>query len=129
MSKKFAKNNKRLSYSVALLITFLINGGFSYADEAVQIPLRTEIKTRIEKEQANISKMLKETDASMKDIELRIKKLTQRGTFCKTIRKIKSSIFLVNWEIIVEIGIEMKVISAVLNIQHLLDVIWDMDNI
>lgn len=42
--KSFLKNNKRLSYSIALLITFLINGGFSYADEAVQVPLRTEIK-------------------------------------------------------------------------------------
>ena len=44
--KSFLKNNKRLSYSMALLISFLINGGFSYADEAIQVPLRTEIKTR-----------------------------------------------------------------------------------
>ena len=28
--KSFLKNNKRLSYSMALLISFLINGGFSY---------------------------------------------------------------------------------------------------
>lgn len=45
--KSFLKNNKRLSYSVALLVTFLINGGFSYADEAVQAPLRTELKVKI----------------------------------------------------------------------------------
>ena len=64
--KSFLKNNKRLSYSMALLISFLINGGFSYADEAIQVPLRTEIKTRIEKEQENISQMLKEADESTK---------------------------------------------------------------
>ena len=73
--KNFLKNNKKLGYSVALLVTFLINGGFSYADEAVQVPQRTEIKSRIEKEQENISQMLKETDENMKDIELKIKKL------------------------------------------------------
>ena len=79
--KSFLKNNKRLSYSVALLVTFLINGGFSYADEVVQAPLRTELKVKIEKEQESISQMLEEADESMKDIELKIKKLTQRGTF------------------------------------------------
>ena len=79
--KSFLKNNKKLGYSVALLVTFLINGGFSYADEAVQVPQRTEIKSRIEKEQENISQMLKETDENMKDIELKIKKLIQRGAF------------------------------------------------
>ncbi|CAN2326351.1 hypothetical protein NCTC15132_05685 [Fusobacterium sp. oral taxon C10] len=79
--KNFLKNNKKLGYSVALLVTFLINGGFSYADEAVQVPQRTEIKSRIEKEQENISQMLKETDENMKDIELKIKKLIQRGAF------------------------------------------------
>ena len=60
--KSFLKNNKRLSYSVALLVTFLINGGFSYADEAVQAPLRTELKVKIEKEQENVSQMLKEAE-------------------------------------------------------------------
>ena len=79
--KSFLKNNKKLGYSVALLVTFLINGGFSYADEAVQVPQRTEIKSRMEKEQENISQMLKETDENMKDIKLKIKKLIQRGTF------------------------------------------------
>ena len=69
--KSFLKNNKRLSYSVALLVTFLINGGFSYADEAVQAPLRTELKVKIEKEQENISQMLKEAEESMKDIDLK----------------------------------------------------------
>ena len=33
--KSFLKNNKRLGYSVALLVTFLINVGFAYADEAI----------------------------------------------------------------------------------------------
>ena len=96
--KSFLKNNKRLSYSMALLITFLINGGFSYADEAVQVPLRTEIKTRIEKEQENISQMLKETDESMKDIELKIKKLTQRGEFwVKPLEKSYQGFIFANW--------------------------------
>ena len=96
--KSFLKNNKRLSYSMALLITFLINGGFSYADEAVQVPLRTEIKTRIEKEQENISQMLKEADESMKDIELKIKKLTQRGEFwVKSLEKSYQGFIFANW--------------------------------
>ena len=96
--KSFLKNNKRLSYSMALLITFLINGGFSYADEAVQVPLRTEIKTRIEKEQENISQMLKEADENMKDIELKIKKLTQRGVFwVKPLEKSYQGFIFANW--------------------------------
>ena len=96
--KSFLKNNKRLSYSMALLITFLINGGFSYADEAVQVPLRTEIKTRIEKEQENISQMLKEADENMKDIELKIKKLTQRGAFwVKPLEKSYQGFIFANW--------------------------------
>lgn len=96
--KSFLKNNKRLSYSMALLISFLINGGFSYADEAVQVPLRTEIKTRIEKEQENISQMLKEADESMKDIELKIKKLTQRGEFwVKPLEKSYQGFIFANW--------------------------------
>ena len=96
--KSFLKNNKRLSYSMALLITFLINGGFSYADEAVQVPLRTEIKTKIEKEQENISQMLKEADESMKDIELKIKKLTQRGEFwVKPLEKSYQGFIFANW--------------------------------
>ncbi|MHB9335804.1 autotransporter adhesin RadD [Fusobacterium polymorphum] len=96
--KSFLKNNKRLSYSMALLISFLINGGFSYADEAIQVPLRTEIKTRIEKEQENISQMLKETDKSMKDIELKIKKLTQRGEFwVKPLEKSYQGFIFANW--------------------------------
>ena len=96
--KSFLKNNKRLSYSMALLITFLINGGFSYANEAVQVPLRTEIKTRIEKEQENISQMLKEADENMKDIELKIKKLTQRGAFwVKPLEKSYQGFIFANW--------------------------------
>lgn len=96
--KSFLKNNKRLSYSMALLISFLINGGFSYADEAIQVPLRTEIKTRIEKEQENISQMLKEADKSMKDIELKIKKLTQRGEFwVKPLEKSYQGFIFANW--------------------------------
>ena len=96
--KSFLKNNKRLSYSMALLISFLINGGFSYADEAIQVPLRTEIKTRIEKEQENISQMLKEADESMKDIELKIKKLTQRGEFwVKPLEKSYQGFIFTNW--------------------------------
>lgn len=96
--KSFLKNNKRLSYSMALLISFLINGGFSYADEAIQVPLRTEIKTRIEKEQENISQMLKEADESMKDIELKIKKLTQRGEFwIKPLEKSYQGFIFANW--------------------------------
>lgn len=96
--KSFLKNNKRLSYSVALLVTFLINGGFSYADEAVQAPLRTELKVKIEKEQENISQMLKETEESMKDIDLKIKKLTQRGQFwVKPLEKSNQVFFFVNW--------------------------------
>ena len=96
--KSFLKNNKRLSYSMALLISFLINGGFSYADEAIQVPLRTEIKTRIEKEQENISQMLKEADESMKDIELKIKKLTQRGEFwVKPLEKSYQGFIFANW--------------------------------
>ena len=96
--KSFLKNNKRLSYSMTLLISFLINGGFSYADEAIQVPLRTEIKTRIEKEQENISQMLKEADESMKDIELKIKKLTQRGEFwVKPLEKSYQGFIFANW--------------------------------
>ena len=96
--KSFLKNNKRLSYSMALLISFLINGGFSYADEAIQVPLRTEIKTRIEKEQENISQMLKEADESMKDIELKIKKLAQRGEFwVKPLEKSYQGFIFANW--------------------------------
>ena len=96
--KSFLKNNKRLSYSVALLVTFLINGGFSYADEAVQAPLRTELKVRIEKEQENVSQMLKEAEESMKDIDLKIKKLTQRGQFwVKPLEKSNQVFFFVNW--------------------------------
>lgn len=96
--KSFLKNNKRLSYSMALLISFLINGGFSYADEAIQVPLRTEIKTRIEKEQENISQILKEADESMKDIELKIKKLTQRGEFwVKPLEKSYQGFIFANW--------------------------------
>ena len=96
--KSFKKNNKRLSYSVALLVTFLINGGFSYADEAVQAPLRTELKVKIEKEQENVSQMLKEAEESMKDIDLKIKKLTQRGQFwVKPLEKSNQVFFFVNW--------------------------------
>jgi len=81
--KSFLKNNKRLGYSVALLVTFLINGGFAYADEAVGsvVPQRTEIKSRIEQEEANIEEMLKDSEKAMSDIELKIKKLTQRAEF------------------------------------------------
>lgn len=96
--KSFLKNNKRLSYSVALLVTFLINGGFSYADEAVQAPLRTELKVKIEKEQENISQMLKEAEESMKDIDLKIKKLTQRGQFwVKPLEKSYQGFIFANW--------------------------------
>ncbi|WP_339003947.1 autotransporter-associated N-terminal domain-containing protein [Fusobacterium polymorphum] len=74
--KSFLKNNKRLGYSVALLVSFLINGGFSYAVET-----RAELRDRIVQEQENISQMLKDNDKSISDIELKIKKLTQRGEF------------------------------------------------
>ena len=74
--KSFLKNNKRLGYSVALLVSFLINGGFSYAVET-----RAELRNRIVQEQENISQMLKDSDKSISDIELKIKKLTQRGEF------------------------------------------------
>ena len=74
--KSFLKNNKRLGYSVALLVSFLINGGFSYAVET-----RAELRDRIVQEQENISQMLKDSDKSISDIELKIKKLTQRGEF------------------------------------------------
>ncbi|PGH19407.1 hypothetical protein RN96_14800, partial [Fusobacterium polymorphum] len=74
--KSFLKNNKRLGYSVALLVSFLINGGFSYAIET-----RAELRDRIVQEQENISQMLKDSDKSISDIELKIKKLTQRGEF------------------------------------------------
>ena len=82
--KSFLKNNKRLGYSVALLVTFLINGDFSYADEAVQAPTvgtRLELQDKIVREQDNISQMIKDTDKNVSDIELKIKKLTQRGEF------------------------------------------------
>ena len=80
------------------MVTFLINGGFSYADEAVQAPLRTELKVKIEKEQENISQMLKEAEESMKDIDLKIKKLTQRGQFwVKPLEKSNQVFFFVNW--------------------------------
>ena len=127
--KSFLKNNKRLSYSMALLISFLINGGFSYADEAIQVPLRTEIKTRIEKEQENISQMLKEADESMKDIELKIKKLTQRGEFwVKPLEKSYQGLSLLIGEIIAKIRTRLKVTLMDLNIQLLMEVVWDMDN-
>ncbi|PGH19470.1 hypothetical protein RN96_14355, partial [Fusobacterium polymorphum] len=74
--KSFLKNNKRLGYSVALLVSFLINGGFSYAVET-----RAELRNRIVQEQESISQMLKDSDKSISDIELKIKKLTQRGEF------------------------------------------------
>ncbi len=96
--KSFLKNNKRLSYSIALLVTFLINGGFSYADEAVQVPLRSELKVKIEKEQENVSQMLKEAEENMRDIDLKIKKLTQRGQFwVKPLEKSNQVFFFVNW--------------------------------
>ena len=81
--KSFLKNNKRLGYSVALLVTFLINGGFAYADEAIGsiVPQRSEIKNRIEQEEDNIEQMLKDSEKTMSDIELKIKKLTQRAEF------------------------------------------------
>ena len=82
--KSFLKNNKRLGYSVALLVTFLINGDFSYADEAVQAPTvgtRLELQDKIVQEQDNVSQMIKDTDKNVSDIELKIKKLTQRGEF------------------------------------------------
>ena len=82
--KSFLKNNKRLGYSVALLVTFLINGDFSYADEAVQAPTvgtRLELQDKIVREQDNISQMIKDTDKNVSDIELKIKKLIQRGEF------------------------------------------------
>lgn len=96
--KGFLKSNRKLGYSVALLVTFLINGGFSYADEVVQVPSRTEIKNKIEKEQENISQILEETENSMKDIDLKIKKLTQRGEFwVKPLDKSYQLFFFTNW--------------------------------
>jgi len=61
---------------MALLITFLINGGFSYAVET-----RAELRDKIVQEQDNVSQMLKDADKSISNIELKIKKLTQRGEF------------------------------------------------
>jgi len=78
--KSFLKNNKRLGYSVALLVTFLINGDFSYADEAVQAPTvgtRLELQDKIVREQDNISQMIKDTDKNVSDIELKIKILRE----------------------------------------------------
>ena len=74
--KSFLKNNKKLGYSVALLVSFLINGGFSYAVET-----RAELRDKIVQEQDNVSQMLKDADKSISNIELKIKKLTQRGEF------------------------------------------------
>jgi len=99
--KSFLKNNKRLGYSVALLVTFLINGDFSYADEAVQAPTvgtRLELQDKIVREQDNISQMIKDTDKNVSDIELKIKKLTQRGEFwVKPLDKSYQFFFIADW--------------------------------
>ena len=98
--KSFLKNNKRLGYSVALLVTFLINGGFTYADEAIGsiVPQRSEIQNRIEQEQSNVSKMLEDADKGISNIELQIKKLTQRGEFwVKPLDKSYQFFFIADW--------------------------------
>ena len=47
--KSFLKNNKKLGFSVALLVTFLINGDFSYTDEVLKVPVvtRQELQEKI----------------------------------------------------------------------------------
>ena len=98
--KSFLKNNKRLSFSVALLVTFLINGDFSYTDEALKVPVvtRQELQEKIVAEQDNIDQLIKSTERNENEIELKIKKLTQRAEFwVKPLDKSYQLFFIADW--------------------------------
>lgn len=98
--KSFLKNNKRLSFSVALLVTFLINGDFSYTDEALKVPVvtRQELQDKIIAEQDNVAQLIKDTERNENEIELKIKKLTQRAEFwVKPLDKSYQLFFVTDW--------------------------------
>ena len=98
--KSFLKNNKRLSFSVALLVTFLINGDFSYTDEALKVPVvtRQELQDKIIAEQDNVAQLIKDTERNENEIELKIKKLTQRAEFwVKPLDKSYQLFFIADW--------------------------------
>ncbi len=98
--KSFLKNNKRLSFSVALLVTFLINGDFSYTDEALKVPVvtRQELQDKIIAEQDNVAQLIKNTERNENEIELKIKKLTQRAEFwVKPLDKSYQLFFVTDW--------------------------------
>jgi len=98
--KSFLKNNKRLSFSVALLVTFLINGDFSYTDEALKVPVvtRQELQDKIIAEQDNVAQLIKDTERNENEIELKIKKLTQRAEFwVKPLDKSYQLFFVADW--------------------------------
>ena len=98
--KSFLKNNKRLGFSVALLVTFLINGDFSYTDEVLKVPVvtRQELQEKIVAEQDNIDQLIKTTERNENEIELKIKKLTQRAEFwVKPLDKSYQLFFIADW--------------------------------
>lgn len=98
--KSFLKNNKRLSFFVALLVTFLINGDFSYTDEALKVPVvtRQELQDKIIAEQDNVAQLIKDTERNENEIELKIKKLTQRAEFwVKPLDKSYQLFFIADW--------------------------------
>ena len=98
--KSFLKNNKKLGFSVALLVTFLINGDFSYTDEALKVPVvtRQELQEKIVAEQDNIDQLIKSTERNENEIELKIKKLTQRAEFwVKPLDKSYQLFFIADW--------------------------------
>ena len=98
--KSFLKNNKKLGFSVALLVTFLINGDFSYTDEVLKVPVvtRQELQEKIVAEQDNIDQLIKTTERNENEIELKIKKLTQRAEFwVKPLDKSYQLFFIADW--------------------------------
>ncbi|WP_022818773.1 autotransporter adhesin RadD [Fusobacterium russii] len=80
--KRYIKKSKDVSYSTALLVAFLITGFVSYSSEPVQmVSTRAELAEKILNEKFRVSTELKETEKSIKDIDLKIEKLMRRGAF------------------------------------------------
>lgn len=99
--KRYIKKSKDVSYTTALLVTFLITGFISYSSETVQmISTRSELAEKILNEKFRVSTELKEAEKNIKDIDLKIEKLMRRGKFwVKPLEDSYQIFFNFNWHI------------------------------
>ncbi|MBR8701286.1 hypothetical protein IX317_002105 [Fusobacterium sp. DD29] len=84
--KRFLKKSKKLSYSVGLLIAFLINGNLAYSEEikveqeiVETVPTREQLGTDVKSEKERVQNLINLTEDGIKHIDMNILQLLEQG--------------------------------------------------